>query len=255
MLSKHLTNVIQNLEKRKYREKYNAFKVEGGKLVNELLFSGLTIEHLLALPAWIEQNQAIIGQYDVIPVTEDEMARVSNFQSIPEVIAIAQIPRNAALPTDIQTSLSVILNGIQDPGNLGTILRVCDWFGIRYVFCDAACAGVYNPKTVQASMGAVFRVKVFYTDLVELISRYTSPDFPCHGTFLHGENIYRTSLSSRGFIVMGNEGQGISPDIERLVSHRLTIPSFARSERSTESLNVGVATGIILSEFKRTEQV
>ncbi len=253
MLSKHLTNVIQNLEKKKFREKYNLFKVEGEKLVQELLLSDMTIDTLLARPSWIERNVKNIRQYNTIEVNEIEMGRISNFKSLPEVIALAQIPVKEHSPEEIKNELSVVLNGIQDPGNIGTILRLSDWFGIRNIFCDHDCANIFNPKSVQASMGAIFRVNVFYLDLVEFIPRFVDQDFPCYGAFLEGENIYRTDLRTKGFIVMGNEGNGISPEIERFVTRKITIPSFAHSPYSTESLNVGVATGIILSEFKRIE--
>ena len=253
MLSKHLTNVIQNLEKKKFREKYNLFKVEGEKLVQELLLSDMTIDTLLARPSWVERNRTNIRQYNTIEVDEIEMGRISNFKSLPEVIALAQIPVKEHSPEEIKNELSVVLNGIQDPGNIGTILRLSDWFGIRNIFCDHDCANIFNPKSVQASMGAIFRVNVFYLDLVEFIPRFVDQDFPCYGAFLEGENIYRTDLRTKGFIVMGNEGNGISPEIERFVTRKITIPSFAHSPYSTESLNVGVATGIILSEFKRIE--
>ena len=253
MLSKHLTNVIQNLEKKKFREKYNLFKVEGEKLVQELLLSDMTIDTLIARPSWLERNRKNIQRYNTIEVDEIEMGRVSNFKSLPEVIALAQIPIKGYSPEEIKNELSVVLNGIQDPGNIGTILRLSDWFGIRNIFCDPDCANIFNPKSVQASMGAIFRVNVFYLDLVEFIPRFVDQDFPCYGAFLEGENIYRTDLRTKGFIVMGNEGNGISPEIERFVTQKITIPSFAHNLYSTESLNVGVATGIILSEFKRIE--
>ncbi|WP_018336540.1 TrmH family RNA methyltransferase [Butyricimonas synergistica] len=253
MLSKHLTNVIQNLEKKKFREKYNLFKVEGEKLVQELLLSDMTIDTLLARPSWIERNIKNIRQYNSIEVNEIEMGRISNFKSLPEVIALAQIPVKEHSPEEIKNELNVVLNGVQDPGNIGTILRLSDWFGIRNIFCDHDCANIFNPKSVQASMGAIFRVNVFYLDLVEFIPRFVDQDFPCYGAFLEGENIYRTDLRTKGFIVMGNEGNGISPEIERFVTRKITIPSFALSPYSTESLNVSVATGIILSEFKRIE--
>ena len=251
ILSKHLTNVIQNLEKKKFREKYNLYKVEGDKLVQELLLSDMKINSLIARPSWIKNNQQHVKKYNTIEVNEIEMGRISNFKSLPEIIALAEIPVKEYNPNEIKETLSVVLNGIQDPGNIGTILRVCDWFGIRNIFCDYDCANIFNPKSVQASMGAIFRVNVFYLDLVDFIPRFINENFPCYGTFLHGENIYKTTLQSKGFIVMGNEGNGITPKIEQLVNHRITIPSFAHSLYSTESLNVGVATGIILSEFKR----
>ncbi len=253
MLSKHLTNIIQNLEKKKFREKYNLFKIEGEKLVQELFLSDMKVDTLIARPSWIERNRRKAQSYNTIEVNEIEMGRVSNFKSLPEVIALAQIPVKEHSPEEIKNELSIVLNGIQDPGNLGTILRLSDWFGVRHVFCDHDCANIFNPKSVQASMGAIFRVNVFYLDLVEFIPQFVDQDFPCYGAFLEGENIYRTELRTKGFIVMGNEGNGISPEIERFVTRKITIPSFAHSPYSTESLNVGVATGIILSEFKRIE--
>ncbi|MEY8593369.1 RNA methyltransferase [Butyricimonas hominis] len=253
MLSKHLTNIIQNLEKKKFREKYNLFKIEGEKLVQELFLSDMKVDTLIARPSWIERNRQKAQSYNTIEVNEIEMGRVSNFKSLPEVIALAQIPVKEHSPEEIKNELSIVLNGIQDPGNLGTILRLSDWFGVRHVFCDHDCANIFNPKSVQASMGAIFRVNVFYLDLVEFIPRFVDQNFPCYGAFLEGENIYRTELRTKGFIVMGNEGNGISPEIERFVTRKITIPSFAHSPYSTESLNVGVATGIILSEFKRIE--
>ena len=253
MLSKHLTNIIQNLEKKKFREKYNLFKIEGEKLVQELFLSDMKVDTLIARPSWIERNKQKAQSYNTIEVNEIGMGRVSNFKSLPEVIALAQIPVKEHSPEEIKNELSIVLNGIQDPGNLGTILRLSDWFGVRHVFCDHDCANIFNPKSVQASMGAIFRVNVFYLDLVEFIPQFVDQDFPCYGAFLEGENIYRTELRTKGFIVMGNEGNGISPEIERFVTRKITIPSFAHSPYSTESLNVGVATGIILSEFKRIE--
>ncbi len=251
MLSKHVTKIVQNLEKKKFREKYNLFKIEGEKLVQELLVSGIKIKTVIAYPEWLEKNGSSLQGIEVIEVCEKEMHSISNFQSLPEVIALAEIPEHTCEEDSVRNSLSLVLNGIQDPGNLGTILRLADWFGIRNIFCDSDCVGAFNPKCVQASMGAIFRVKVFYTELTSLIKKYKSETFHCYGTFLAGENIYRTTLGSTGFIVMGNEGKGISPDIEQLVDFRLTIPSFANNPNSTESLNVGVAAGIMLSEFKR----
>ena len=178
MLSKHLTNVIQNLEKKKFREKYNLYKVEGDKLVQELLLSDMKIDSLIARPSWIESNQQHVKKCNTIEVNEIEMGRISNFKSLPEVIALAEIPVKTYNPEEIKDSLSVILNGIQDPGNIGTILRVCDWFGIRNIFCDHDCANIFNPKSVHASMGAIFRMHVYYLDLVDFIPRFTNSDFP-----------------------------------------------------------------------------
>ena len=233
MLSKQVTKIVQNLEKKKFREKYNLFKIEGEKLVGELLHSPLKIHSLIAFPSWLEQNKKALSNVNIIEADEREMHGISNFQSLPEVIALAEIPVHIYRKEEVLDSLSLVLNGI---GN---------------IFCDADCAGVYNPKCVQASMGAIFRVKTFYTDLPVLLSELKQEGLPVFGTFLDGKNIYTTALSTRGLIVMGNEGKGISAEIEALTGQKLTIPSFARNSESTESLNVGVATGIILSEFKR----
>lgn len=253
MLSKQQTKIVQNLEKKKFREKYNLFKTEGEKLVGELLSSGFQIHSVFAFPEWIEQNKNLLPNVNITEVDEREMHDISNFQSLPQVIALAGIPAPHFSDTEITASLSLVLNGIQDPGNMGTILRVADWFGIRHIFCDQDCASAYNPKCVQASMGAVFRVKVLYTELPDLLKKYKKQGLSVFGTFLDGENIYTSRLCDKGFIVMGNEGKGISAGIEELTDCKLTIPSFAHSEQATESLNVGVATGIILSEFKRRE--
>ena len=233
MLSKHLTNVIQNLEKKKFREKYNLYKVEGDKLVQELLLSNMKIDSLIARPSWIERNPQHVQKHRIIEVNEIEMGRISNFKSLPEIIALAEIPVKEYNPDEISNTLSVVLNGIQDPGNIGTILRVCDWFGIKNVFCDYDCANIFNPKSVQASMGAIFRVNVFYLNLTEFIPQFIKPDFSCYGTFLQGENIYKMNLPHKGLIIMGNEGNGIMPEIEQLVDHKITIPSFAHSLYST----------------------
>lgn len=253
MLSKQVTKIVQNLEKKKFREKYNLFKTEGAKLVAELLRSPLKIHSVLALPDWIERNQTLLADVSVTEIDSREMNSLTNFQSAPEVIALAEIPAYTWSETEVRTSLSLVLNGIQDPGNLGTILRVADWFGIRHVFCDRDCAGVYNPKCVQASMGAIFRVRAFYTDLPALLADFRAKGHPVFGTFLDGENIYAATLPANGFIVMGNEGKGISDEISRFTDYRLTIPGATNRTEGTESLNVGVATGIILSEFKRRQ--
>lgn len=251
MLSKRVTKIVQNLEKKKFRDKYNLFKVEGNKLIQELLLTPyLKIDTLIATSEWFAQH-TIDSTITTLEASEKEIASISNFQSAPEVIALVATPQTQINREEIQNSLSILLNGIQDPGNFGTIMRVADWFGIRNLFCDSDCANLYNPKAIQASMGAVFRVKVHYTHLDTLIKEYCNEHFTCYGTFLNGENIYKTQLNKVGFIVMGNEGHGISSHLTPLVTHKLTIPSFAQNELSTESLNVGVATGIILSEFKR----
>ena len=150
---------------------------------------------------------------------------------------------------EFEENLSLVLDRIQDPGNLGTIMRIADWFGIRQIICSHDTVDVFNPKVVQATMGAISRVKVVYEDLPEFLK--SNPDVPCYGTFLDGENLYGTELSAHGFIVMGNEGQGISDEVARLTGRRLTIPSYPVGVATSESLNVGMATAIVVGEFRR----
>jgi TrmH family RNA methyltransferase len=150
---------------------------------------------------------------------------------------------------DFDRKLSLVLDGIQDPGNMGTIVRVADWFGIEDIICSPDTADIYNPKTVQATMGAIARVKVHYTNLKDFLQKHNH--LPIYGTFLEGKNIYCESLSENGFIVMGNEGNGIRPETEKAINRKLFIPSFPFEREASESLNVGVATGIICGEFRR----
>ncbi len=251
MLSKQITKIIQNLEKKKFREKYNLFKIEGEKLVAELLRSPLAVHAIIAYPEWIQANGHLLGKTQVLETDEKGMKAISNFQSLPHVMALAEIPNHPYHPDEVAGTLSLVLNGIQDPGNLGTILRIADWFGVSHLLCDRDCASIYNPKCVQASMGAIFRVHAYYLDLPETIRQLKAKGMPVFGTFLDGENIYTSPLPSQGLIIMGNEGKGIAEDIGKLADFRLTIPNFTPAGASSESLNVGVATGIILSEFKR----
>lgn len=251
MLSKQITKIIQNLEKKKFREKYNLFKIEGEKLVAELLRSPLAVHAIIAYPEWIQANGHLLGKNQVLETDEKGMKTISNFQSLPHVMALAEIPNHPYHPDEVAGTLSLVLNGIQDPGNLGTILRIADWFGVSHLLCDRDCASIYNPKCVQASMGAIFRVHAYYLDLPAAISQLKAKGMPVFGTFLDGENIYTSPLPSQGLIIMGNEGKGIAEDIGQLADFRLTIPNFTPTGASSESLNVGVATGIILSEFKR----
>lgn len=251
MLSKQITKIIQNLEKKKFREKYNLFKIEGEKLVAELLRSPLAVHAIIAYPEWIQANGHLLGKTQVLETDEKGMKAISNFQSLPHVMALAEIPNHPYHPDEVAGTLSLVLNGIQDPGNLGTILRIADWFGVSHLLCDRDCASIYNPKCVQASMGAIFRVHAYYLDLPETIRQLKAKGMPVFGTFLDGENIYTSPLPSQGLIIMGNEGKGIAENIGQLADFRLTIPNFTPTGASSESLNVGVATGIILSEFKR----
>ena len=178
-----------------------------------------------------------------------QLDRMSNLTTASDVIAVYEMPDVRLDEVDLRSGLTIVLDGVQDPGNLGTIMRIADWFGIYNIVCSEGTVDVYNPKVVQATMGAISRVRVFYTSLHDLFERYA--DLPVFGTFLEGENIYGADLSETGFIVMGNEGTGISPEVKQFATRKLLIPSWPGDVPTSESLNVGMATAIVVSEFRR----
>lgn len=247
MLSKNKIKEIAKYSLKKHRDEDGVFIAEGPKLVNELL-SKYPCKILICTDNEFEKNNA--NSYESILCTEDELKRISLLKSPQSVFAIFEKPEHIFNQSDIDQKLCLALDDIQDPGNMGTILRIADWFGIEYIFCSKHCADIYNPKTIQATMGAIARVKVFQVDLAEFLKeqkRHTS----IYGTFLDGENLYDKSLSQTGIIVMGNEGNGISAEVGKHINERLFIPNFPQNRESSESLNVAVATSIICAEFRR----
>jgi TrmH family RNA methyltransferase len=247
MLSKNKIKYIRSLELKKNRKEAQAFLAEGHKLVGDLLghFPCLLI---VATPRWL-QNHAEIQAEEIIEVTEEELARASLLKAPQEVLGVFKQPQYLFNPNIAKEQLCLALDDVQDPGNLGTIVRIADWFGIKHIFCSTGTADIYNPKTVQATMGAIARVKLHYCNLSEVLGSLT--DIPVFGTFLDGENIYTQELSNHGIIVMGNEGKGISPNVSRFVNSKLLIPNFPQGCETSESLNVAVATAITCSEFRR----
>ena len=246
MLSKNKVKYIRSLELKKNRKEEQAFVAEGHKLVAELI-GHFSCSLLLATRTWLESHPAIPAD-EIIEVTQEELTRASLQKSPQDVLAVFKQPDYPMNPEVVNQSLCLALDDIQDPGNLGTIIRIADWFGIEHIFCSQNTVDVYNPKTIQATMGALARVKVHYCNLPELI---TSLQTPVYGTFLDGTNIYRETLSSNGLIIMGNEGNGITEKVESLVNKRLYIPNYPPHRETSESLNVAMATGIICAEFRR----
>lgn len=247
MLSKNKIKYIRSLELKKNRKEAQAFLAEGHKLVGDLLdhFPCLLI---VATSRWL-QNHAEIQAEEIIEVTEEELARASLLKAPQEVLGVFKQPQYLFNPNIAKEQLCLALDDVQDPGNLGTIVRIADWFGIKHIFCSTGTADIYNPKTVQATMGAIARVKLHYCNLSEVLGSLT--DIPVFGTFLDGENIYTQELSNHGIIVMGNEGKGISLNVSRFVNSKLLIPNFPQGCETSESLNVAVATAITCSEFRR----
>ena len=251
MISKARIKWIKSLEMRKYRLQYKAFVAEGPKLVGELLPYSAPL-CLVATQDWLKRNgRQAESAGEVYEVSQEELERTSLLRTPQSVLAVMHIPERRLDLTALQGKLSIALDGVQDPGNLGTILRIADWFGIRHVICSEGTADVYNPKCVQSCMGALARVEVYDCPLPEVLREVRMPVF---GTFLDGKDIYAEELPAEGIIVMGNEGNGISTEVARLVSRRLYVPNFPKGSLTTESLNVAVATGIVCAEFRRRQQ-
>ena len=229
--------LIRSLEMKKNRKSEQLFVAEGPKVVGDLLQAGFRPHSIFSTTSWPDSQQ----------ITEDELRRISFLQHPQEVLAVFHMPETpGGLP--LPSSLALALDGVQDPGNVGTIIRIADWFGIDTVYCSADTADVYNPKVVQATMGSIAHVHIIYCDLLELFRQVSCP---VYGTLLDGKNIYEQELSANGIIVMGNEGNGISPEVRQLITHKLFIPNYHQGPETAESLNVAIATAVTCAEFQR----
>lgn len=231
MISKNQAKLIRSLDTKKARHKSGLFAAEGPKIVGDLIEAG----------------------FDLVEKFEgDEVAKVSFLQHPQNVLALFRIPdRDADTQGWIPDSeLALALDGVQDPGNLGTIIRVADWFGIRHIYCSMQTADCWSPKVVQATMGSIARVRLHYTDLVRLADSLAD-DYPIYGTLLDGNDIYGSTLTPNGLIVMGNEGNGLTPEMRKRVNRRLLIPNYPAGRATADSLNVAIATAITCSEFRR----
>lgn len=249
MLSKAKIKWISALALKKNRDEENVFVAEGVKLVSELLpvmkcrFLAYTDESLLPI-----RFARKFAEKELI--TADELKKISSQKTPQGVIGVFEKPTYEINLSSLENKLSIALDDIQDPGNLGTIIRLADWFGVKDVFCSLHTADVYNPKTIQATMGAVARVRVHYVNLAEFLKNIPA-EIPVYGTLMDGENMYEQHLKQNGIIVMGNEGNGISKEILPFVTQKLLIPTFPADANTSESLNVGIATAIVVAEFRR----
>ena len=256
MLSKSKIKLIRSLEQKKYRAQHGLFVVEGDKTVREILGSSLTAECLLAKAEWLNQIPAdlLTKAHEIIEVDDKELSQISFLKTPNQAMSLVCIPKYPLDPAELTGELSLFLDRVRDPGNLGTMIRLADWFGIRHVLCGPECADPFNPKTVQSTMGAIIRVKTHQADVDFFRQLKTcDPNIPVYGTFLAGENLYNTPLSSKGIIVMGNESQGISDEVAQYVNRRLLIPSYPPGESGSESLNVATAAAIVCAEFRRRQ--
>ncbi|MFI3303694.1 MAG: RNA methyltransferase [Rikenellaceae bacterium] len=240
--------LIRSLGEKKSRTEMGLFIAEGDKFIGELAVSELSVRKVYLT----EDSTLDGGEFDrsteVEWVSDKEMERLSQLKSANNSLALVEMPRQTLNVEDLDGRLTIVLDGVQNPGNLGTIIRLADWFGVRDVICSPNCADCFNPKVVQATMGAILRVRIHYTDLLPLLK---STKQPIYGAFLEGDNIYKRDLTPNGILVMGSEGQGVSAEVSALITERLYIPPYPADCVGSESLNVAIATSIICSEFRR----
>ena len=240
MVSKNQIKLISSLHQKKYRIAHQLFIAEGVKGINELLQSNFELEHLYVT---IDEFKSVSTTQKTV-ISDADLKKISALTTPNTCLAVFKIPKEKPV---LNKGLIVALDTIRDPGNMGTILRLCDWFGINQVVCSKETVDLYNPKVVQATMGSIARVNVNYLNLKDFLE---TTSLPIYGTFMDGEDIYNSEITNEGIIILGNEANGISKEIEKLVTKRITIPRFGNLQQ-TESLNVATATAIVLCEFKR----
>ena len=241
MVSKNQIKLINSLQQKKYRKLHNLFIAEGKKVIQELIDANFSLEHL-----FVTKTNLFEKKHAANLILDSELKKISALTSANDCLAVFKIKENS---TNTGSGLELVLDNIKDPGNMGTIIRLCDWFGISKIICSEETVDMYNPKVVQATMGSLARVQVEYTNLANYLK---TTDLEIFGTFMEGENIYTKELPASGILVMGNEANGISSEIESLVTQKISVPRFGNLQQ-TESLNVATATAIFLSEFKRNK--
>ena len=251
MLSKAKIKLIQSLEQKKKRREERLFVAEGPKVVGDLM-PYFSCRLLIAEASWLALHPEVSAT-EIIEVTNEELRKASFLKAPQDVLALFELPTYSTPHDVVNKELCLALDDVQDPGNLGTIIRVADWFGIRHIFCSIGTTDAFSPKTIQATMGAISRVQIHYVDLYSFLhhTRIESSSTPIYGTFLEGKNIYREALSPNGVIIMGNEGNGISSKVEEMVTNKLFIPNYPEGCATSESLNVAIATAITCAEFRR----
>ncbi|MDO7138109.1 TrmH family RNA methyltransferase [Algibacter lectus] len=238
MLSKSQIKLITSLKQKKYRQDLGFFVVEGVKTIKELLASNLKLHALYTTESFN------IDAKDEVLISETDLKRISFLKTPNTALAVFKIPEQTPVETK---GLIVALDDVRDPGNLGTIIRLCDWFGIKQLVCSKATVDCFNPKVIQATMGSITRVNISYVDLETFLK---DTDIPVFGAFMDGENVYKKQLPQHGILVMGNEANGVSKAVEALITEKISIPRFGDLQ-ATESLNVATATSILISEFRR----
>lgn len=251
MLSKNTISYIRSLQQKKFREEHGVFVVEGHKSVMEFLHSDWDVEHLYAQESWMrEHSPSGITSGISTAVTRAEMERISGLSTPAEVLAVVKQNNTTWNAATGANSWTLALDGIRDPGNLGTIIRIADWFDIPQIVCSADCVELYNPKVVQAAMGSITRVAVSYATFPTFLHHAKSKNLSIYGADMHGDSVYAQELPAAGVLVIGNEANGIREEQQSALTHRISIPAYKNS--GAESLNAAVATGILCAEIKRT---
>ncbi len=240
-ISKNQLKLITSLSQKKYRQKHNLFIAEGVKVVNELLNSSFEVATIFC----VDDFEINLTEEKIVRILDTDLKKISNLKTPNKVLGIFKIPEEKKLN---KTGFTIALDAVNDPGNLGTIIRLCDWFGVTQLVCSKDTVDCFNAKVVQASMGSLTRIAIHYLDLKSYLSETNLPTFIAD---MDGENVYKTTLPKEGILVMGNEANGVSENVRNVVKHKISIPRFGET-KETESLNVATATAILLSEFKRS---
>ena len=243
-MTKAEIQLVRSLADKRGRTEHGLFLAEGEKLIGELRASHLRVRRIYAL-------EGVFAGPEVETVTPRDMERLSQLKTPSNSLALVEIPHYRLKTEELRDRLTLALDEVQNPGNVGTIIRLADWFGITDILCSEGTADCFNPKVVQATMGAILRVRVHYRPLAPLLAEAAAGGIPVYGTFLEGENIYESKLAPTGIVVMGNEGRGVTPAVAQCISRKLFIPPWPADRRGSESLNVAMATGIVCAEFRR----
>lgn len=253
MISKNKARFIISLQRKKIRDEEGLYVIEGDKIVREFLASGVPLKMLVAKAEFISSLAPgmVSESCEVEEVSFDELRQLSTLKTPHNALAVVNITGKELNPEEVLNELCVALEVVQDPGNLGTIIRAAGWFGIKNIVCSAECVDVYNPRVIQASMGALLHVNVYYYDLQKLLSDAGEREIPVFGTMLEGESIYDHKLGNKGIILFGNESKGISDALAPFITEKIMIPRFSAAKPGIDSLNVGMAAAVVFSEFRR----
>lgn len=250
MISKAQIQFIQSLQQKKYRQLHRLFIAEGTKIANELLAFPHRLHTVYASADWIHQHSQKLEAIKVIEVNEQSLKKISLLASPNEVVCIVKMEAVEFNLSQLTSEFCLALHEVQDPGNLGTIIRLADWFGIETILCSEGTVDAYNPKVIQSTMGSFLRCKVHYCDLKQCLEFTNQNQLPSYAAVLDGTSVYKTKLQENGLLIMGNESKGISEELLKLIKNKISIPSF--SKMNSDSLNVSIATAILCSELRRT---